>query len=207
MREELIRFGRKLAAAGLTHARFGNMSVRIGGRILITKSGSMLEELEETQLVEVDLSQGGSSDSIASTETIVHRAIYQATSARAVIHSHSPFAVIISLLTQKDSLIPLDCESLHTLGEIPLISAPPGSAELAEKAAAALSDRKACIIRGHGPVAAGKTVEEAFVNVCSVEHACKVKYYVDLYGAGGKSPSPKLRRPGLLPNEERGSIM
>ena len=184
MQEELIRFGRKLAAAGLTHSRFGNMSVRMGDRILITKSGSILEELEEAQLVEVDLLQAGSSDRIASTETIVHRAIYRATSAGAVIHSHSPFAVIVSLIAQEDLLVPLDCESLGCLREIPIVAAPPGSAELAEKAAAALADHKACIIRGHGPIATGQGVAEAFVNICSVEHACRVKYHVDLARQG-----------------------
>ncbi|NIM05416.1 MAG: aldolase [Armatimonadetes bacterium] len=180
MWEELSRFGKKLVAAGLVHSHFGNMSLRVANKILITRSGSMLDELDENQVVEVDLNNPTSFDINASVETIVHRAIYQKTSSLAVIHCHSPFAVTLSMLAEEDKLVLTNSEGLHLLHEIPLIEAPSGSAELAEKAAAALSDHKACIIRGHGPIATGKIVEEAFVNICSVEHVCKVKYYIDL---------------------------
>jgi L-fuculose-phosphate aldolase len=180
MWRELSRFGKKLVAGGLADSHFGNMSLRLGDRVLITRSGSMLDELDETQVVEVALHKPSSFDLIASSETIVHRAIYQATSALAIIHCHAPFAVIESLLTEEELLIPTDSESLYFLHEIPLITGPIGSEELARNAAAALADHKACIIRGHGPIATGKIVEEAFVHICSVEQACKVKYHADL---------------------------
>lgn len=178
MWHELAHFGKKLVAAGLADSHFGNMSLRAGNKIIITRSGSMLDELDEHQVVEVDLAKPTSFDLIASSETIVHRAIYQQTSALAVIHCHSPFAVIMSMLTKEDKIVPTDSESLYFLHEIPLITGAIGSPELAENAAAALADHKACIIRGHGTIAVGKIVEDAFVSACSVEHSCKVMYYV-----------------------------
>jgi L-fuculose-phosphate aldolase len=56
MCKEISRFGRKAVLSGLTSSRFGNISALRGNKIVITKSGSMLDELDRTQVVEVDLS-------------------------------------------------------------------------------------------------------------------------------------------------------
>lgn len=179
MWREISRFGKKLVQAGLAHSHFGNISVRIGSRLLITRSGSMLDELDENQIVEVELDRPTSFDIIASSETIVHRAIYKATSALAVIHCHSPYAVAQSLLEKGNTIIPADSESVYFLHEIPIITGGIGSPELARHAAGALADHKAAVIRGHGPITVGKIVEEAFVYACCVEHACHIKYLVE----------------------------
>jgi L-fuculose-phosphate aldolase len=180
MWREISKFGKKLVESGLADSHFGNISLRAGDKLLITRSGSMLDELDESQVVEVHLRQPSSFDLIASSETIVHRAIYEATSALAVIHCHSPFAVIESMLAESDVITPADSESLYFLHEIPVVTGGVGTPELAQACAAALSDHKGAIIKGHGPIAVGKIVEEAFVHICSVEHACRVKYHVDL---------------------------
>jgi len=179
MWREISRFGRKLVECGLVHSHFGNISLRVGDKILITRSGSMLDELDENQIVEVELDSPTSFDIIASSETIVHREIYRRTSALAIIHCHSPFAVIASMLADEDLIVPADSESLYVLHEIPIVTGRVGSQELAEQSASALADHKAAIIKGHGPIAVGKIVEEAYVHICCVEHACQVKYFVD----------------------------
>lgn len=53
MYEELRRFGKKLVEGGMVSSHSGNMSIRIGDNILITRSGSMLDELTEASIVEV----------------------------------------------------------------------------------------------------------------------------------------------------------
>lgn len=179
MWQEIKRFGQKLVYYGLTHSHFGNISIRRGDKILITRSGSLLDEINENMVVEVELARPTSFDLIASSETIVHRQIYQQTSALAVIHVHSPFAVILSFLSPAETLTPTDTESKYFLHEIPLVTGGIGSAELATNVARALQDHKAVIVRGHGSFAQGKILEEAYVNICSVEHACKVKYFCD----------------------------
>ncbi|HOV52306.1 MAG TPA: class II aldolase/adducin family protein, partial [Methanothrix sp.] len=95
--EEIARFGRKVIASGLTSSRFGNISILQGDKILITCTGSMLDELDPSQIVAVDLKCQCDLDKIASSETCVHRAIYQSSSCGAVIHTHSPYAVALSL--------------------------------------------------------------------------------------------------------------
>ncbi|MQY54031.1 MAG: hypothetical protein GH149_01890 [Methanosarcinales archaeon] len=46
-------------------------------------------------------------------------------------------------------------------------------------AANALRDHKGIVVQGHGTFARGATVDEAFVILSSIEHACTVKYLVD----------------------------
>lgn len=166
---------------GLTGSHFGNISVRVGDRILITRSGSMLDEINENMVVECQLYQEDCFDTIASSEIVIHRRVYQETSALAIVHAHSPFAVVLSLLTEDDHLTPTDTESKYFLHRIPLVSGGVGSTELARNLAEALSTHKAAIARGHGTFAAGKILEEAYVHTCSIEHACKVQYYCQLY--------------------------
>ena len=44
--QEISRFGRKIVASGLTSSRFGNISLCQGETISITRTGSMLDELD-----------------------------------------------------------------------------------------------------------------------------------------------------------------
>lgn len=180
MWREISKFGKKMVQCGLTHSHFGNISVRVGNKLIITKSGTMLDEIDENMVVELDLDKPGSLDTIASIETIVHKNIYKETSALAIIHAHSPFAIVQSMISSTSLLIPTDCESKYLLHEIPIITGGVGSEELARNAAIALKNHKGAIIKEHGPIAMGKIVEEAFVTICSIEHVCKVKYFADL---------------------------
>ncbi len=73
--------GRDLFVAGHVTARHGNLSVRDGDRIFITRSGSMLSRLEPSDIIETTMT-AGPSDEGASRELVVHRAVYLATDAR-----------------------------------------------------------------------------------------------------------------------------
>jgi L-fuculose-phosphate aldolase len=180
--QELIKYGKKIVEAGLAHSHFGNVSKRVGDQMLISTTGSMLDELEgQIVTVPVDPESPDELDVIASTEVNVHRAIYKATSALAILHGHSNYAVAMSMLYQPGELIvPEDSESIYVLHEIPVVRGGVGSEELARNAAHALRDHKGIVVQGHGTFARGATVDEAFVVLSSVEHACMVKYLVDV---------------------------
>jgi L-fuculose-phosphate aldolase len=173
--EEVARFGKKAVASGLTSSRFGNISLRREGRIFVTSAGSMLDELDRYQVVEVGLS--GPCPVNASSETCVHRAIYRSTSLQAIIHTHSPYAVALSLL-EEGSVEPIDGEGMIFLGAMPIVSGGFGTAELAESVSSALKSSKACIARGHGVFAGGKSLSDAYTAACMAEHSSQVKYLV-----------------------------
>jgi L-fuculose-phosphate aldolase len=149
----------------------------------------MLDELDgQIVTVPIDPSTPDELDVIASTEVNVHRAIYRETSALAILHGHSKYAVVMSMLCEQgEQIVPEDSESIYFLHEIPVVTGGIGSQELATNAASALRDHKGIVALGHGTFARGATVDEAFVIISSIEHACSVKYLQAIFQFSRKS--------------------
>lgn len=179
MWREISKYGRKLLERGLVESHFGNISIRTGDRMLITRSGSSLDEISESDVVGVGIQETSGYDAAASSETIVHRAIYRATPAHAIIHAHPSFSVIMSLLC--DNIVPADIEGQYVLKEIPIVRGSPGTDELSTNAAAALKDHRGAIVRGHGTFAAGKDLGEAYEVTALIERASMIRYHTWLY--------------------------
>jgi len=190
--QEIARFGKKLVLSGLTSSRFGNISLLQGDRIFITCTGSMLDELDREMVVEVDLSHPCNLDKIASSETCVHRAVYQRTANMAIIHTHSPYTVALSLLEQR-AIEPIDSEGLLFLGAVPIVEGRIGTDELAMAVSIALQKHKACIARGHGVFAAGESLPDAYTAACMAEHSAQVRYLVKTYPGEKFISSPSLQ--------------
>jgi len=71
--------GRWLFLRGLVSSSSGNLSIRLGDRLIITRRGSNLGALQEKDLVETGINKNDRSTPLASSELAVHRAIYQNT--------------------------------------------------------------------------------------------------------------------------------
>lgn len=183
--QEIARFGRKVVASGLTSSRFGNISLLCEGRIFITCTGSMLDELDESQVTEVGPT--GACPNNASSETCVHRAIYKSTSFQAVIHTHSPYAVALSLL-EEGFVEPIDGEGMIFLGAMPIVLGGFGTEELAGNVSSALKSCRACIARGHGVFAVGHSLSDAYTAACMAEHSAQVRYLVKAF-----PPAPAMK--------------
>ncbi|MDI6889138.1 MAG: aldolase [Methanocellales archaeon] len=176
MLKEMAKFGKKLVESGLVSSQFGNISVRVDNKMIITKRGAMLDEISDGGVIEIDLEESKNFDLKASIEATVHREVYRSTSALAVIHAHPPYAVVGSLMVRGKNIKPMDCEGLYLLHEIPIVEGETGTKQLAEVVSYALQDHKGVIVRGHGTFAIGETLEEAYVVTSMIEHSCKVKY-------------------------------
>lgn len=180
MWQDMARFGKKLVEKGLVESQFGNISIRKGDKMLITKSGVPLDEINEKSIVEIDIDKPTSVDNIASSETIVHRTIYKNTTVLAIIHAHPLFAVIESKLVEKETIVPINIEGEYFLHEVPVVKGATGSPGLANNTAQALNGHKGVIVFGHGTFAVGKTLEEAYFITSLIEQSCKMKYYFDM---------------------------
>lgn len=176
MLADFKKIGRDLFLSGLNSSHSGNLSVRYGDRIVITRRGSMLGHLEERDLIETGLAKNDSKIILASTEIGVHRAIYKGTSALAVVHAHPVHAIALSLL--EDQIIPVDSEGAYLLHKIPVVGAEHtiGSKELEKSLPALLSEYKIVMVRGHGSFAVGQMIEEAYQWTSSLEHVCRIIY-------------------------------
>lgn len=168
------RVGRALYIAGLQNTHSGNMSIRIGRRMIITTRGSMLGFLRPEDLVEVPIEGASRMLAIASTESHLHAAIYRETDALAVIHAHPVIATALTLLY--DEIIPIDVEGAYHTRKVPSLEFEfgSGSEELARKVPKYLKDYPIVMIKGHGAVAAADTLEEAAFYCSSVENSAKI---------------------------------
>ena len=166
--------GRDLYVVGLVSSHGGNMSVRFGDRLVIKRRGAMLGRLKEGDLVETGLEKPDSGIALASTELVVHRAIYVATPALAVVHAHPRTAIALSL--SREEIVPIDNEGSYLLHRVPVVTAEfaSGSAELVKKLPRALQEYKIVMLRGHGCFSIGQTLEEAFQWVSCLEESCQI---------------------------------
>lgn len=166
--------GRDLYHLGLITSHAGNISLRSGERVWITRTGSMLGRLEPEDIVETSLLPRESQNPKASMELPVHLAIYRATSAQAILHAHPPTAVALSLLDEV--IVPADSEGGYILGRVPVIAAKNvvASAEVADRASSLLQDHRAVLVKGHGSFAAGGSLEEALKITTTLEASAKI---------------------------------
>ena len=96
-REQLVSYSARLLDDGLAVGSAGNMSVRAGDMVAITPSGIALRRMRPEDICVVAL-DGTELDSreTPSSETPMHLAIYAATGAAAVVHTHSPEVIALS---------------------------------------------------------------------------------------------------------------
>lgn len=158
------------------------MSVRIGDRLVITRRGSMMGALRPEDLIETGIDTDDSGIALASSEIVVHRAIYQCTAAQAILHTHPPHGVVLSL--DADEIIPLDSEGSYLLHRVPVVAAEQtiGSEEAAGLLSAALSEYKLCMLRGHGLFATGHMLEEAYQWTSAFEASARILYLASVAG-------------------------
>jgi L-fuculose-phosphate aldolase len=166
--------GRDLFATGLVSSNTGNLSVRMGDRLIITRRGCNLGGIQEHDLIETGTFHNDRNTPLASVELAVHRAIYRETPAAAIVHAHPSYAVALSLT---DTVItPLGSEALTLLENVPVVGwnmeVKPGG--LADVIAAALKEHRIVMIHGHGSFAIGQLLEEAHNFTTMLEESCRV---------------------------------
>jgi len=166
--------GRDLFTRGLVSSTGGNLSIRLGDRIIITRRGSMLGYLEEHDLIETGLNKNDRSTPLASIELSVHRLIYQKTSAQAIVHAHPPNAVALSLV--ETEIVPNCIEGLSLVGRVPVLGwnmeVKPGC--LGDIIAKALEQCRIVMVHGHGSFGTGQLLEEAYNCTTALEESCHV---------------------------------
>jgi L-fuculose-phosphate aldolase len=189
MFDDFAWVGRDLYTSGAVSSHGGNLSVRLADdRILITRTGSMIGRLAPADLIETTAATcEDPRDAGCSVELVVHRAIYAATDAGAIVHAHAVHTVARSLVD--DVIVPVDSESLLRLTAVPVVTSATsiGSPEAAAKLAEALKNSRVAVLRGHGPFAIGRTLEEAYQAISCLEASCKILNILDSIGAPART--------------------
>jgi L-fuculose-phosphate aldolase len=167
--ETFSAIGRDIFLRGLISSHAGNMSTRAGNTMYLTRRGSMLGRLAASDLIEVPIHEDDSHILMASSEVVIHRAIYRNTSALAVVHTHPPYATLLSM--KDDEIIPIDSEGSYLFKRVPVVVSEKtiGSIEASVMISDCLKDYKIVLLRGHGSFARGDTLEEAYMYTSSLE--------------------------------------
>lgn len=171
LRREIVDTALTMSREQLSPGTSGNVSARWGDGVLITPSGMAYETLEPADIVAVgpegEVAEGSRKPS---SEWPFHLSAYRARpDAQAIVHTHSLHATALAC-TRKP--IPAFHYMVAVAGgsDIPVAAyATFGTEELAASIAAALVDRKACLIANHGQIACGATLGEALALAREVE--------------------------------------
>ncbi|NIA25566.1 MAG: hypothetical protein GWP04_08340 [Gammaproteobacteria bacterium] len=162
IRSGICRIGKSMHDTGLIAGRAGNLSARIGDTILITPRGARKDTLHPTDLVAIRL-DSDETPARASTELPLHRSAYLASpDVGAVLHAHAP-ALIAAGLRGLDLTARLP-EVTEAVGSFATVDfAPSGSEELGRAVGAAVADGATIVLLyGHGAVAIGSDIDEAY---------------------------------------------
>ncbi|MEU5658322.1 class II aldolase/adducin family protein [Streptomyces sp. NPDC047737] len=185
--EGVVATARRTREEGLVVGTSGNVSARAGDLVLVTPSGVPYDKLGPGDAVGVDLEgRRVLGDLVPTSELPLHLAVYRGTRARAVVHTHAVHATAVSTLVPE---VPLVHYAAALLGG-PVRTAPYaryGTQELADNMLAALRDRTGCLLRNHGTVTYGDTLDEAYDRTAQLEWMCRV--WLTASSVPGHSPS------------------
>jgi ribulose-5-phosphate 4-epimerase/fuculose-1-phosphate aldolase len=181
----IVAGGRRLGARGLIVAAEGNLSVRVGDRLLVTPTGRRKDKLEADDLLLVPADPSAPAadpdrpEGRATSDLPIHRAVHAARpDILAVVHAHLPASLALTLAGEIPDpvVLPETGLLLPHLPFLPLMAM--GSRALGDAIAALLSDATtpadAVLLDRHGAVAVGATVDAAVDRLELVELLCRV---------------------------------
>lgn len=180
--EEIVRVGRYTVRQHLVDSFFGNISYSDGKLMYISQTASSLDELSGC-IDPVPFENSSTVGITASSELVAHRAIFETTGCRAILHGHPRFAVVMSMLCNEKEGCTVtdcwkDCAYVRILGDTPVVAGEIGAGGIARRVPPVIGTTGAAIVYGHGVFAIGMTdFREAFQRLVDVENWCRTEYF------------------------------
>lgn len=174
-RQQIVDACQYLSRSGLVVGTAGNVSIRVGDRVLISPSGVDYEAMSSRDVGIHDL-QGKALDAVLqpSSELPLHLAIYASSPHTAVVHTHAPASTALSTVTDE---VPASHYYSALFGGAVRVApyATFGSDLLAHNVTAALRDRTAALMGNHGAVQVGADLPKLLTMVPYLEYICDVQ--------------------------------
>jgi 3-dehydro-4-phosphotetronate decarboxylase len=179
LRSSIVNWGRSLFERGLAAGSSGNISVRLEDGFLFTPTNSCLGFLEAGRLSRLGVDRRHVAGDPPTKELPLHFGFYDnRPAARAIVHLHSTYATALSCLADidaDDALPPMTPYVVMKIGELPVLAyTRPGSDEIAPLIAAHAPRHVAMLLRNHGPVVSGASLESAVFASEELEEAAKL---------------------------------
>lgn len=176
--EEFVAVCHRLYEQGFVCAWDGNVSLRVGEKILVTPTHLCKGDVRVEDLIVVD--RAGRQlfgERRPSSELKVHLAVYAAKpETSAVVHAHPLYATALyraGRLPQTALLM----EAAESLGAVPLVPfIDHGTQALADAVGRVMPPEvRACVLERHGTVTCGRSLEEAYFLTESLERLAKTE--------------------------------
>ncbi len=185
LRDTIAELGKSLFERGMTAGSSGNISVRLDDGWLLTPTNSCLGRLDPARISKLAPDGRHLSGDPPSKELFLHGAMYEErASAKAIVHLHSTHSVAVSCLPEVDPadvLPPLTAYYVLKIGRLPLIPYyRPGDRKLGDAIRGLAAKNRAVLLANHGPVVAGKSLEDAVYAMEELEETAKL--YLLLHG-------------------------
>lgn len=183
-RQMVADTGRRMISERLVEATAGNISVRVDDLVAISPSTMPYEQIQAADVCVVDLAGGtveAANGCRPSSEVPMHLSIYRESDARAIVHHHGLRSAALS--TVVDVVPPVHYYTVQLGGPLRVADyACFGTDALADTVLRALEDRSAALMRNHGAVAHGDTLDEAYKRAKLVEWLCTM--YIEAASVG-----------------------
>ncbi|MCP3867898.1 MAG: aldolase [Gammaproteobacteria bacterium] len=178
-RDEVVRMAKSMFDRGLAFGSSGNISVRVDDGWLMTPTGSTMGNLDPARLSRFDDQSNLIAGDKPTKESFLHFCMYEERpKTGAAVHLHSTHSVAVSCLHDVEPanvLPPITAYYVMKIGTLPLIPYhPPGDINLARAVKEMASRHHAVLLANHGPVVAGKSLEDAVYATEELEETAKL---------------------------------
>ena len=179
VRDSLVAAARSMFERRLTFGSSGNISVKVDGGWLMTPTNVSLGALDPAALSKLDASGKHVAGDAPTKESFLHLAMYrERAGAGAVVHLHSTHSVAVSCLDgidHDDVLPPITAYYVMRIGKLARVEYfAPGDRALAEAVREKARKHHALLLANHGPVVAGKSLDDAVYNIEELEETAKL---------------------------------
>lgn len=179
--QELCETAASFYQRGYAFGSTGNLSVRVGDEVWITPTGRSLRNLRPDELACIGLDGCPLNGARASKEFPFHLGCYRASpEARALVHLHATHAVALSCLADLDAGDPLPAITPYYLMRVAPLGIVgyhcPGSAELAAAVERAAASHDCLLLRNHGLITLGATLNEAVDRAEELEETARLYF-------------------------------
>lgn len=182
-RAALAAAARRVADEGLVVGTGGNLSLRDGDDVLVTRSGVDLARCSVDDVVAVapDGTPRDPHGPTPTSELPLHLGVYADTGAAAVVHVHAPWSTAIACVL--DELPVIHYQQLLLGGAVRVAPyATFGTPELAAGVRSALEGRSVALMANHGAVAHGSSLDQALERALLLEWLCALHHRASALG-------------------------
>ena len=193
-KNDILYWSKRLYQKGMSPATSGNISVKTSKGILISASGTCLNDMDENDIILIDYNGTVlAGNKKPSSEKIMHSAIYtQRDDINAIIHCHCPVitAFAVAGVEIKKPILPDFALIYESIPLVPYYC--PSSIELADAVGKYFENNNVVLLKNHGVVVGANTLQNAFYQLESIRAYCETYFGAEVLGGAKSIPKKEV---------------